>query len=124
MNPGAARGAVMSKSIRTVAALACLLLAACSAGPERARVEASAGAGRGLIMGTLVGRDASVAILATAAGTRYDVRGPDGALIAAGLTADGVARRTGQDPRGAWAGDQDDQPVMLMMAEPMGLGRD
>src|SRR5262245_38703242 len=54
----------------------------------------------GVAMGTLVGRDFKVTILATNGGTRYDVRTPEGLLVAAGLTAVELAQLfPGQDPR-------------------------
>lgn len=70
----------------------------------------------GLPMGELVGRDARVAVFATRAGTRFDIRALDGTTVAAGLTADQVAALLpGQDPRGVFA--QEDAPTAIMFAE-------
>src|SRR5262249_9688751 len=83
-------------------------------GPGRAGA-APIQAAPALSLGTLVGRDARVTVLATPQGARYDVRSADGTVIAARATADEVARCIGQDPRAAWA---EEEPVKLMLAEP------
>jgi hypothetical protein len=75
----------------------------------------------GVPMGTLVGRDFKVTILATDAGTRYDVRTPAGVLVASGLTDVELAQLfPGQDPRGFAAEPTACGPLML--AEPVGRG--
>jgi hypothetical protein len=91
----------------------CGALGACAANPP-------AGTARNALeVGTLVGRDGSVTILATPEGTRYDLRAANGALLGQGLTADEVRARTGQDPRNAmaviapWSADEG-LPLMLL----------
>ena len=102
-----------SRLLLAAFAAAALLPSACTTTPQ---AQSSAAAQRRLPMGTLVGREARVAILATGHGVRYDVRTSDGQLLASNLTAAEVARRVpGQDPRGAWA--MADEPVLLMQAE-------
>jgi len=71
----------------------------------------------GLLVAELVGRDARVAVFATDAGTRFDIRALNGQTVAAGLTAEQVAALLpGQDPRGVLV--QDDAPTSLMLANP------
>ena len=99
---------------------ACGALSGCTAGGAAGRSNAEPRSEYRLALGTLVGRDGSVTILATPQGTRYDLRSPDGALVGAGLTAAEVRARTGQDPRNALAAgapDSDEDGVPLMMLD-------
>lgn len=96
-------------------ALAAVLPSACTTTPSPGLPD-SAGEPRRLSMGMLVGREARVGIFATPGGVRYDIRTPEGQLVASGLTAAEVARHLpGQDPRGAWA--DLDRPLQLMQAD-------
>ncbi len=106
------------------AAIAAAGFAASIAGPRPARADAAMPALRiGLPLGELVGRDARVTVLATPAGTRYDIRTLDGALVAGNLTAAEVgALLPGQDPRGVFAVDEP-AGIPLMLADPDALRR-
>src|SRR5678816_3150594 len=78
----------------------------------------------GLLVGTLEGREARVAVYATADGTRYEIRGLDGTLVAANLTAADVGQLLpGQDPRGVFA-EETAKTGPLMLAEPRHFERD
>lgn len=95
------------------------LIVAAAAGAQFAGLgPRGASAQEGLLVGTLVGRDAKVAVYSTAAGTRYEIRGLDGTLLAADLTAADVAQLLpGQDPRGVFA-EEPAKTGPLMLAEP------
>ena len=106
-----------------VAAAAIVALAGTARLLDRSPATAKAATARpnttaGLRMGELVGRDARVVIVGTADGTRFDIHGLDGGIVAAGLTADEVAALLpGQDPRNATA----QEPMAsgpLMLADP------
>src|SRR5437773_2585295 len=87
-----------------VAAVAVVALGAIVQMVRSGPARAAAASTPGLFMGELVGRDARVQIIGTDHGTLYDVRSPDGRIVAAGLTADEVAALLpGQDPRAVLA---------------------